>query len=1050
MDLSTLAALFGATLSPDANVRTAAEREVRTISAQPGLITALLDIVRTEGVDSATRQSCVVFIKNRVFTHYAPLEPDDSALSEQDKEALRGSLVGLIASGLDRPLRLQLQSTLKSVLANDFPGAYPAFLPTITALLGASNTRDVRAGLVGILEAVRAFRYVADQKVLVGVIEATFPTLVRIGDSVLEGARAGRTEDQAELVHILLKTYKTSTALGLSDHQRSAESLVPWGRLLFGVVGLDLAWIDLNSGVAPDQREESEWWAAKKWAYAILGRLFHRYGNPSQLPGALKKEYGSFASHFVDAFAPEILSTYLAQVDRLVQGEGWMSEKCQYHVFTFFNECIKPASTWALLKPHVASLVSAFVFPLLSFTPERQQLWESDPVDYVRVGVDDYTGGDGWQSAVSAATTFLISLVSNRTKACFEDVVGYLMGVLQDPTVVQNPSRRFGALNAIAALGPWIMRHPKLAPDGDASGKLEEFVMSHVVPALAAPEGWVRAIACEVLGTLVKHGLVLANGNLEACFERMWVLMEDADWAVRCNCVLAVGEGVKMFDTVRTALQPRLGRLVTSLLALSAESDLDVLNASLEHLVDTYGDALLPFSVELCGKLCEGYARLVNEVVGSVAEVDADDDKTFAAMGVAKTLWTVVSSVEGAPQVLTEIAGVVTPVVLLTLEGRCLDLFDSMYDLVDSLSFKLRSVPLPMWRIFELTWEAFCGDTTGAGGYAVDYLEEMLPSLDNFVSFGSAHILSPSAVFSQQNSYTYKQALIDMYVTAQTNKHLGENDRVCGCKLIESVLLNLRGGVDEYIPIILTTTLHTLSAAETPALKLGALLGVVNCLLYNPALALNVLGDGSGEVLGVWGRSIEATYTGKEPLLRRVHDKRLSILAICALLELDAANVPPALRGDWPKLIEMGVKLFKDYAEAVKARKSLEATLETEEDVEDDEDELEGMLNDDEDGQDVWDADSAYLEMLAQEGARLRGASAKDLEAEEEDDEDDSDDEIEEELGFFTPLDGVDVYVVFRDAVGVFQSKNPGAMPQLPMELQTVMMEVGRKAEGGV
>ncbi len=35
--------------------------------------------------------------------------------------------------------------------------------------------------------------------------------------------------------------------------------------------------------------------------------------------------------------------------------------------------------------------------------------------------------------------------------------------------------------------------------------------------------------------------------------------------------------------------------------------------------------------------------------------------------------------------------------------------------------------------------------------------------------------------------------------------------------------------------------------------------------------------------------------------------------------------------------------------------------------MEDDEDELEGMLNDDEDGQDVWDADSAYLEMLAQE-----------------------------------------------------------------------------------
>ncbi len=93
------------------------------------------------------------------------------------------------------------------------------------------------------------------------------------------------------------------------------------------------------------------------------------------------------------------------------------------------------------------------------------------------------------------------------------------------------------------------------------------------------------------------------------------------------------------------------------------------------------------------------------------------------------------------------------------------------------------------------TWKVIASFTLSLPLLSV--LAEMLPSLDNFVSFGSAHILSPSAVFSQQNSYTYKQALIDMYVTAQTNKHLGENDRVCGCKLIESVLLNLRGGVDE-------------------------------------------------------------------------------------------------------------------------------------------------------------------------------------------------------------------------------------------------------------
>lgn len=48
---------------------------------------------------------------------------------------------------------------------------------------------------------------------------------------------------------------------------------------------------------------------------------------------------------------------------------------------------MKPQSTWVLLKPHFESLVSNFVFPNLSFTPARQELWQSDPVDYTRTSI---------------------------------------------------------------------------------------------------------------------------------------------------------------------------------------------------------------------------------------------------------------------------------------------------------------------------------------------------------------------------------------------------------------------------------------------------------------------------------------------------------------------------------------------------------------------------------------------------------------------------------------------------------------------------------------
>jgi hypothetical protein len=49
---------------------------------------------------------------------------------------------------------------------------------------------------------------------------------------------------------------------------------------------------------------------------------------------------------------------------------------------------------------------------------------------------------------------------------------------------------------------------------------------------------------------------------------------------------------------------------------------------------------------------------------------------------------------------------------LMTLK----DLFDNMYELVDSLTFKSRSISPNMWRVFELTYELFQSD-------AIDFLD---------------------------------------------------------------------------------------------------------------------------------------------------------------------------------------------------------------------------------------------------------------------------------------------------------------------------------------
>lgn len=80
------------------------------------------------------------------------------------------------------------------------------------------------------------------------------------------------------MLHLILKSYKTSIVVHLSKHQQSKESIVPWGQLLFAIVNLPIP-----KEVLPEdeeEREKSEWWEAKKWAYGILGRLFHRWDYP--------------------------------------------------------------------------------------------------------------------------------------------------------------------------------------------------------------------------------------------------------------------------------------------------------------------------------------------------------------------------------------------------------------------------------------------------------------------------------------------------------------------------------------------------------------------------------------------------------------------------------------------------------------------------------------------------------------------------------------------------------------------------------------------------
>ena len=182
----------------------------------------------------------------------------------------------------------------------------------------------------------------------------------------------------------------------------------------------------------------------------------------------------------------------------------------------------------------------------------------------------------------------------------------------------------------------------------------------------------------------------------------------------------------------------------------------------------------------------------------------------------------------------------------------------------------------------------------------------MLPALENFVNYGSETLI--------QNR-PYLEAIVDMVRTIFKDDNVGGVDRICGCKLAEIIMLNMRGHVDDFVPEFIQLTMIVLTNDEpkVKSLRIHLLEVVINGIYYNPLLALHVLESNgwTNKFFSLWFSNIDS--------FTRVHDKKLCISAICALLILRATDVPISVQQGWPRLLQGIVRLFQTLPAAMKS-----------------------------------------------------------------------------------------------------------------------------------
>ena len=52
--------------------------------------------------------------------------------------------------------------------------------------------------------------------------------------------------------------------------------------------------------------------------------------------------------------------------------------------FTILNS-VRHAYAWKFLKPHMFGIIQEVLFPIMSYSASDQELWETDPYEYIRV-----------------------------------------------------------------------------------------------------------------------------------------------------------------------------------------------------------------------------------------------------------------------------------------------------------------------------------------------------------------------------------------------------------------------------------------------------------------------------------------------------------------------------------------------------------------------------------------------------------------------------------------------------------------------------------------
>lgn len=877
MDANLLLECFSGTLQASQQVRQQAEIQLRLLAATPGFLGACLDIVASPA-PAPVRLAAAVYFKNRIVRFWALDAASASAgasagaIDPDERPVVKDRLLEVLV-GSDHHTQQQLIPVLRVLIAHDFR-QWPHLFDTALGLLAAANLNRVYVGLLCFTEICRRFRWVPNPdraSDLDPIITQVFPHLLALGRHLLEDHRE-MSELRCEMLKLVLKAYKFVTYHDLPAVLQPSAAVEEWGQLHVAVVAQPPPPYLLRppyAAMTATDRAALQLAKCHKAALANLLRLFARYASGGV---AKRYKYTEFRRVFEAQVVPLVVRVLLAMAEGAPPPPGdpadaaaaagqWLPRSTWYHALQLLSHCITQKTSWLLLKPYVAPLLTQLVFPLLCPSDELLERYDSDPLEYIQLAFDF---SDGTTPDV-AALGFLVTLVDKR-RHTLDGVVQFALAELNRNA--PPPQRTEGVLRIVGCI-----LHYTLNPQLPYHSGMEQFMRELVLPHLALPFKFVRARAFEVAAAFAD--LTLDAATEAHIFHAMTANFEVELLPLNLQCALCL-QAYLPHEAFKDALGAHIVPLMGRLLALSDEVDTDAVAVVMQECVEVFSEQLQPFGVDLMTKLVQQFMRLAAEVGPAGGEPDADDaddssEKIMAAIGLLNTMITVLLLFENLQPVLAQLEAVYLPAVEFVLTHHMDDFFTEVGELVENATFLLRGISAAMWRVFGLVVRVF------ESGVGVMYTEEWMPALTNILIYGE--VRGDAA-----------DGFVRIFgAIVEGDDHVELSDLSDACELGQNLILALGQTASAYVPQILGQVLKILEGilndtqhVRNNSFDVNVNNVIVAALVYAPRDALAVLAHHG------FTQSFFERWSKLIPHLKRVYDIKLSAMGLMSVLSDDA------------------------------------------------------------------------------------------------------------------------------------------------------------------